>query len=388
MKTRMALMFLTALLITSTSHYYLYIRLVSPLVEGNRAFWEVLFAGLWILVVLGLALVRAIPQRFRSLVELPLYLWIGVGYVFLMLSFVTLPIHALLYFLLPKPGIENLALGVLCVGGALSLWALFTVLRGEKVIETVIPLKRRLNNNVENLKIAVISDVHISGLIGKRRASRLAKKVNSLGVDIIFVTGDLVDGSVKQLRNDVQPLGQLNAPLGVHFVTGNHDYYSNATEWKAFVSEELGWNVLSNSSQILEFGELKLNLMGIEDRTWLTVTRSSRKEDPRLILATQDLRVEHTDTGLNILLAHQPKDAHLVKNFPWIDLQVSGHTHSGQLWPLHVFVYKDQTYNKGLYQIKETTNSQIYVNQGTGFWGPPLRLGTTCEISLLKFKNL
>jgi hypothetical protein len=128
-----------------------------------------------------------------------------------------------------------------------------------------------------------------------------------------------------------------------------------------------------------------VNVFGIEDRSSLHARHGVRRQDPRLKEAAATKTEQERMGALNILLAHQPKDARLVRSFPWFDLQISGHTHGGQLWPLKIFVVSDQRYNTGLYALE--TGTQLYVNQGTGFWGPPMRLGTRCEISLLTFQR-
>jgi predicted MPP superfamily phosphohydrolase len=248
----------------------------------------------------------------------------------------------------------------------------------------VIPVQKDLPPELEKLSAVVLSDVHVAGLVGARRMKRLTRRVNSLMPDFIFVTGDLVDGSVRQLRNDVLPLRELKARCGIFYVTGNHEFYSHPKQWREFCQNELGWNVLSNDAKAVNVDGHRVNIIGIEDRSWLRQNNGLIRKDTRLDEAVQ--RVQSADVGsaLNILLAHQPKDAVRVEQYPWIDVQISGHTHGGQFWPLHFFVYRDQTYNTGLYTIKNT-KTKLYVSEGTGFWGPPMRLGTHCEISVLRF---
>ena len=369
-------------LVTALGHYYLYTRLVEPIWPDQKALWASVFSTLWGLTFFGFALARAVPVYMRRMVELCMFVWMGTAYLFLLLCLLTAPLS--LYLQFAHRSQTELAIAVVGLGFALTALSLFQALRPESVLEGFIPVRSSLPAGLEQLKIVVLSDIHVAGLVGARRMRRLAARVNKLAPDFIFVTGDLVDGTVGQLRSQVMPLKQLQATRGIYYITGNHEYYCNPQKLKKFVSQELGWNVLSNSHAIVECDGFSINLMGLEDRSWLAQNRIAKGDDVRLELASAGLRPSEIENNLNVLLAHQPKDTRLLKNYPWIDVQISGHTHGGQLWPLYLFVHSDQTYNRGLYSI-EGTRTQLYVNQGTGFWGPPMRLGTHCEISVLKF---
>jgi uncharacterized protein len=374
---------LIALLVNTLGHYYIYMRLIEPLVEGGRGAWVMIFVTLWALSFFGFALIRIVPVYFRRFIEFIMFTWMGIAYLFLILCLLSAPLSLVVQFTGGNPAL--LAWSVLTCGVGLTLFSVFGALRQETVIPSVIPVKGNLPDDVEKLRVVVVSDVHVAGIIGKRRMRRLTAQVNALRPDLIFVTGDLVDGTVAQLKSQVAPLKELIAPQGVHYVTGNHEYYCNAGKWRKFLSEEFGWNVLSNANKLVEFGKLGINILGIEDRSWLALNKRNYRADPRLELATQSISEETAEERLNILLAHQPKDARQIAQYPWLDLQISGHTHGGQLWPLYLLVYSDQCYNKGLYSL--AGNQQLYINQGTGFWGPPMRLGTKSEISLLTFRR-
>lgn len=373
-----------ALGITSFGHYYLYMRLIQPLSEGLSPLWVSAFVVLWMVTFFGFAIARAVPVFLRRFVELIMFVWMGIAYLFLLLCIITAPLSLLLQ---ARGWREDwLAWAVVIAGLLFTILAMRQAFKGETVIETVIPVRKKIHARIEDLRVVVISDVHVAGLIGYRRMRRLAKKVNELNPDLIFVTGDMVDGSVRQLSKEIEPLVEMKAKHGIYYVTGNHEYYCNPRKWKNFFKSRFNWTVLENSKVSLNIDGVKLNILGIEDRSWLRSVGHRRKFDSRLKSASEGLNEQQMAESLNILLAHQPKDARLLKGFPDIDLQVSGHTHAGQVWPLQIFVHKDQTYNKGLYPIRGSENQQIYVTQGTGFWGPPVRLGTTCEISLLRFK--
>jgi predicted MPP superfamily phosphohydrolase len=380
---RLFLAILVFLGITSLVHLYLFQRLVEPFLGSDDRLVGVASVGaLWLITIVGFPLARAVPRKLRSVLEVLMFTWMGFAYLLMLVCVVTLPVSALLHFAGRSEAV--LSVFVLGVSSVLAWRSIGKVLRPEKLRYQVIPVDKTLPRHIENLTAVVLSDVHVAGLVGRERMKRLTATVNDLKPDFIFVTGDLVDGSVKQLRTAVLPLSGLQAAHGVYYVTGNHEFYSNPKQWREFCKNELGWKVLSNASHSLDVGGFKINIIGIEDRSWLRQGNGLAKKDTRLADAVSVLSENERTQALNILLAHQPKDARCIEAFPWIDVQVSGHTHGGQFWPLHFFVYKDQTYNTGLYTIHKS-RTKLYVSEGTGFWGPPMRLGTNCEISVLRF---
>ena len=369
-------------LLTALGHYYLYVRLVEPLSDRAGYIWPSVLLGLWALTFFGFALARAVPVAARKVIEFAMFVWMGSAYVFLILCIMTSPLSLGLHFFGKSEA--WLAVGLLSLSGVLILWSFWAALSHEVVVRSTLILRQGLPTSLSELRIVVLSDIHVAGLVGRRRMKRLAAKVNSMEPHLVFVIGDLVDGTVQQLKNEVKPLQDLSPSHGVYYVTGNHEYYCNAAKWRQYCAEVLGWNVLSNAHKVLQIGDLQLNIIGVEDRSSLHLKNGKRSADHRLETAIQGLSEQDISKGCNILLAHQPKDTRTLKHAPWIDVQVSGHTHGGQLWPLQLFVYSDQKYNKGAYTLQNGT--QLYVTQGTGFWGPPMRLGTRCEISLLKLQ--
>jgi hypothetical protein len=191
---------------------------------------------------------------------------------------------------------------------------------------------------------------------------------------MIVITGDLVDGSVEELAQHVAPLADLRSQYGTYFVTGNHEYYSGVDQWCAYLTN-IGVHVLRNERvSITNSSDESFDLAGVDD--W-----SSRRfpaEDLDTALAGRD-----PDKTL-ILLAHQPAAAH-VAAAQGVDLQLSGHTHGGQIWPFNYLVPLQQPYTQGLYR-HGNTQTQVYVSAGTGFWGPPMRLGTSAEITLITLR--
>ena len=380
-----------SLFITVFGHYFIYTIIFKPLFIHSSPVFLTTFIGFCALTFLGFLLVRILPHFLRKAIEFVMFTWMGAMFILFLLCAVSFPIQ--IYFYSQNLPQKPLSLAILFVGVFLILYSIFQALRQPSIIQTSVPLPSTLPESVENLEIVVLSDIHVSGLIGSRKMKKLVQRVNAIKPDFIFMTGDLMDGSLRQLKKEIDPLRHLKAKQKIIYITGNHEYYSGPLSWKNHFDKVFGWHVLCNSSTTLEVEDLTLNILGVEDKHWLHYEKISRKQDQRLNTSVEHLRRtrESQETPvpyencLNIFLAHQPKDAKYLKSYPWINLQISGHTHGGQIWPIKYLVLKDQKYNKGLYQIRP--NQCIYVNQGTGFWGPPMRLGTQCEITLMRFKR-
>jgi predicted MPP superfamily phosphohydrolase len=254
------------------------------------------------------------------------------------------------------------------VGGAIALF------EGNKIaaVKPVRVALKKLPASMNGLKIVQISDVHIGPTLGHDWLAGIVARINALAPDAVVITGDLVDGSVEELRAHTAPLADLKAPLGVFFVTGNHEYYSGADAWIAEL-RRLGVRVLRNERVELRRGEDVLDLIGIDDATAHQFGRGHGADLQRAIAGRDDGRE-------SILLAHQPKQAAEAAGHG-VGLVLSGHTHGGQIWPFTFLVRLQQPYNAGLYRDRDT---QIYVSRGTGYWGPPMRLGAPAEITQLE----
>jgi len=236
-------------------------------------------------------------------------------------------------------------------------------------VNIVIP---KLPTKLDGMTIAQLSDIHIGPLLERGFCEKIVGITNGLRPDVVAITGDLVDGSVKQLRPHVAPLGNLKGKMGNYFITGNHEYYSGATSWLNEV-RRLGIRTLENEHVLIGDDAASIVLAGVTD---YTAGRFSPAAAPSVEKA---LRGTNNDQAV-VLLAHQPKEIENAAAHN-VSLQVSGHTHGGQIWPFNVLVHMAQPYIAGLYKHNEAT--QIYVNRGTGFWGPPMRLGSPAEITKL-----
>jgi predicted MPP superfamily phosphohydrolase len=230
----------------------------------------------------------------------------------------------------------------------------------------------RLPAQFEGFRIVQITDVHISPTFRRSAVEDIVAVVNTLNADIVALTGDLVDGTVKQLANDAAPLGKIKSAQGNYFVTGNHEYYSGAIEWIAEV-RRLGFSVLINEHRIISRGRRKMLVAGVTDYREGRMLPDHRS-DPHMALKAAPA------VDVKILLAHQPKNIFEAARAGY-DLQISGHTHGGQFFPWNLFVGFSQPYVSGLHYH---ANTQIYVSRGTGYWGPPMRVGSPSEITLIK----
>jgi predicted MPP superfamily phosphohydrolase len=226
---------------------------------------------------------------------------------------------------------------------------------------------------LHGFSIAQITDLHIGPTIKRDYLERVVDAVNDLEADMIAVTGDLVDGSVRELAHHTQPLARLAARHGAFFVTGNHEYYSGVGAWIEEV-RGLGLSVLLNEHVVLDHEGASVLVAGVTDYSAGYFDRSHHS-DPAAALTGAP-----SDVGVRVLLAHQPRSAFAAASAGF-DLQLSGHTHGGQIFPWSYLVRLQQPFIAGLYRIESLW---IYVSRGTGYWGPPKRLGAPSEITHLR----
>ncbi|MCQ4314232.1 metallophosphoesterase [Pseudomonas stutzeri] len=266
---------------------------------------------------------------------------------------------------------QGSALSVIAAVLAVTLFGVLNARRTARVIERDIAM-RNLPVALDGFSVVQLSDIHVGPTIKQGYIDAIVKRVNELSPDLIVITGDLVDGSVADLADDIAPLAQLRARHGVYVVTGNHEYYSGADSWIAEF-ERLDMRVLLNRHELLEHAGAQLVLAGIADYS-AELFRPNHKSDPVAAFAGAPVDVPR------ILLAHQPRSAKAALEVG-CDLQLSGHTHGGQFWPWMHFVRWQQPWVAGLQRVGEM---QIYISRGTGYWGPPLRFGAPSEITRIR----
>ena len=220
--------------------------------------------------------------------------------------------------------------------------------------------------------IIQLSDIHIGGLIDKKFINSLVNKVNLLNADIVVITGDLVDTKLEFAKAALDELKNLQSKFGTYFIVGNHEYFHGVQPIIDYVNS-LGIKTLENENVYIGSKDEGFYLCGVYDR--FGNRYGSYKPDITKAL-------ENTTNHPTVLLAHQPKFVDEIENTEGIDLILCGHTHGGQIFPFNFLVKLQQPYVKGLNIHNDFT--QVYVNKGTGFWGPPMRLGASSEISILK----
>jgi len=257
----------------------------------------------------------------------------------------------------------------------LGVWGYREAMRVPRVrrVEVRIP---RLGPGLDGLKIVQLTDTHYGPIDRVAWSKGVTEVVNSLGADIVAHTGDIADGTVGQRTEQAAPLGDIRAGMARVYVTGNHEYFGEAQGWLDHM-QALGWEPLHNRHIVVERGGDRLVVAGVDDRTAAGTGLEGHRADHALALegADRDLPV--------LLLAHQPKQIDAAVRFD-IDLQISGHTHGGQMWPFHYLVRLDQPVVQGL--TRHGARTQLYTSRGTGFWGPPFRIFAPPEITVLTLR--
>jgi predicted MPP superfamily phosphohydrolase len=379
MALRYLLFFVLASLIMGSAHRYVWARLVRD--AGLPPPWNkiasIVLVALFVLLMSGFLLFRALPRSIGAPVMWVAYVWLGVLF-FLVMSLGLTDVLRIVATRARGPALlddpeRRLAVSRL-FGGAAALLGLGTSAVGAVSALSPVAVKRvrvvldKLTRASSGMRIVQLTDVHVGPTIGRGFIEQIVDRVNALEPDVVAITGDLVDGSVAELAEHVAPLARLRAKHGVYFVTGNHEYYSGAEEWVAHL-ETLGIRVLRNEGVVIG-GPEGIYLAGIDDHSSRGLA-PGHGPDLRKALAGRD------PERACVLLAHQPRGIELADQLG-VDLQLSGHTHGGQMFPWNLAVRLQQPFVAGLHRV---TRAQIYVSRGTGYWGPPMRVGAPAEIT-------
>lgn len=371
-------------------HYYLWLRLARD--PQWPAPWGTLLGWFFVVAAVGMPaaaiLSRGKASSFLGQIAIwSAYTWLGVMFLFFTAVLATdigrlmvaiarritsnLPIDADRRTFVARIAATTIA----AVVASVSALAVRSAL-GPVEIRRVRVRLSRLPRAQHGLTIAQITDLHVGPTIGRAVVDDVVSRTNALGADLIAITGDLVDGSVSALREAVAPLANLRARYGVFFVTGNHEYFSGADAWTNEL-RRLGIRVLSNERVAIGDGDSSFDLGGIEDRS----AHNHGGLAPEAALARA---LEGRDPNRElVLLAHQPRSMLDAARFG-VGLQISGHTHGGQIWPFGYLVRLQQGFWPGL---QRHGDAQIYVSRGTGYWGPPMRLAEPAEITHLTLES-
>ena len=244
------------------------------------------------------------------------------------------------------------------------------------VVSVDVPIQN-LPQALEGVRIVQISDVHVGQIRHEQRmVKQIVEAINALNADVIALTGDMTDGTITELRERVAPFAQLKANYGRFFVTGNHEYYTEKAEKWIEEWSRLGFTALQNQHEVLTINGAPLVVAGVHD------LRSSQRHESHV--CSPQAALQNAPSAPTILLAHHPDTYELAEGLH-VDLQLSGHTHAGQYFPGTWIVRWVHKFTAGLHAL---TNGWIYVNSGTGYWGPALRsTDVLSEITLLTLKR-
>jgi predicted MPP superfamily phosphohydrolase len=270
---------------------------------------------------------------------------------------------------------RTVAVSVTAVSLLLVAWGYVEAMRVPRVRRVDVTVDR-LGAGLDGARVVVLTDTHYGPLNRAGWSARVVAAVNELDADIVCHTGDIADGTVEQRRAQAEPLGAVRARLARTYVTGNHEYFGEAQGWLDHM-RRLGWEALHNRHLVVERGGDRLVVAGVDDATARSSGRPGHGADHAAALAGAD-----PDLPV-LLLAHQPKQIGAAAAHG-VDLQISGHTHGGQIWPFHYLVRLDQPVVQGL--TRHGARTQLYTSRGTGFWGPPLRIFAPSEITLLTLR--
>lgn len=370
-------------LVVGGGHYYLWSRWVRdtelPAPWGRVATALIIVAG--VAMIAAPILYRVFDGGWTKGLVVPAYLWFGMAFYAVLLLFAGDLAKLLTSFGggdAPVEPTRRLAMVRFFSGGAVFGSALLTgfAVRAATQIPGVKKVSvslEKLPEALRGLRLVQLSDIHIGPTVAKAYLEAVVQRVNALKPDLVVITGDLVDGSVRELGAAVSPLGDLKTRYGVYFSTGNHEYYSGVSQWMEFLPT-LGVRVLRNERVAITHEGSTFYLAGVDDHT---AAGFGGGHGPDYASALGGLDPAETV----ILLAHQPVQIKEATKYG-VDLVLSGHTHGGQLWPFGVLVMLAQPYVSGLHQ--HDARAQIYVSRGTGYWGPPMRLGAPAEITELE----
>jgi predicted MPP superfamily phosphohydrolase len=366
-------------------HLYLWKRLVKDTVRPGRGrlAGTVVIVALGLLVVATIGLSRVVGPVEGEWFEAPGFVWLGLAaYLVLALLVLELARLAARSWVRKAPSEEVqlsrrllLARGLAVTAGVASAGVVGTgmvsALGPPDVRRVDVPL-RALHPDMAGFRIAVVSDIHLGPMLGRKHTERLVRMINETSPDLVAVVGDMADGTVAELGPAAEPLRDLVSRNGSFFVTGNHEYYSGYQEWVGEM-DRLGVHPLRNERTTITHGAGGFTLAGVND---LTGRSMGDAPDFDRALGGRDPSVP------TVLLAHQPVQVDEASR-RGVDLQLSGHTHGGQAWPFHYVVGLGQPSLAGLSQVDKTW---LYVTRGAGFWGPPVRIGAPPDITVVTLK--
>jgi len=357
-------------------HYYLWIRLGRDLALSlywSEALGIALIVSAFLLPV-GMGISRVVSRPWVDQFAFVAYVWMGfVFFLLLSLGVLELPrgiVHTLaLWDSNDGVSVARFLAAFSFIGASLVALSALRGASGTPSIKKFTLPMDRLPETMNGTTVVQLSDVHVGPTIKRPRIEALVREVNALDPDLIVITGDLVDGSVADLRDSVAPLANLSSKYGTFFVTGNHEYYSGVDSWVREL-ESLGIRVLRNECISIGEGAASFDLAGVDDATARFFGNGHGADYDKAL-------ANHDSNKALVFLAHQPRQIYKLENAD-IDLMLTGHTHGGQIWPFGFLVRLVQPYLAGMVQHN---GINLYVSRGAGYWGPPMRFKAPAEIS-------
>lgn len=335
----------------------------------------VLLAGATI--AFPLAMVAGHGRRHRDGLAIAGDTWLGIVWQLFVWSLIGMVLGVVLHLArIDGRAVDTItATTVLAVVAGLCCWGFAEAMRLPRVARADVIIDR-LGPALDGLRVVLIADTHYGPIDRARWSRRLVELVNTLDADVVAHAGDLADGTVAQRLAQVAPLADVRAGDARVYITGNHEYFSGAEPWVEHM-DALGWTVLHNRHVVVSRGADRLVIAGVDDATAAGSGTVGHGTDLGAALEGVDAQTPV------VLLAHQPKMVRLAAA-AGVDLQLSGHTHGGQIWPFHLLVRLDQRALHGLTRVSDRT--QLYTSRGSGFWGPPFRVFAPSEVTVLTLR--
>ncbi len=377
-------------------HFYIYKALLKSFATTTlfKVFWLVFIWFNFFGCAVYFALLHKDPSS--QALFLLLSLSIGVAFCLTIITLIYQICSLFIYTIKDKSKRATMRYNLKRACGILAIVFIIIGLIGGAKEPVVYEVPFVINGLKQPLKAVQLSDVHIGGLMDSTRVRSIVERVNALQPDIIFLTGDIIDSKLSLVESAVNELGNLQAQYGVYYALGNHEYFHDLQNIIAKL-QGLGFHLLINESETIHAGSNEIVIAGIAD---LVGTREAftpynlppkLKETLELSHCPQNAMHEANQCAPIILLSHQPK---IIEEFLTLEKQhpeltqnvaliLSGHTHGGQIFPFSLLVLLQQPYLKGLAKINQ--NTSLYINQGTGYWGPPMRVLSESEITLFHF---
>lgn len=368
-----AIIFVLTLFVSYTSYKSI------ALVPSHPLTIIMLTIAFFCIMISGLLLPRMNEKYFKTK-WFSVLTWVSSTFMGLWAAFFILSLPAdfillVLSFFKVTPPLElNISFIILVLSVVITVIGFLQVLAGPRIKKITIAIKG-LPQGLKHLKIAQISDLHIGSTIQTRYVKKVVQKTNALSPDFIFITGDLVDAKAQSVKDFILPLKDLKARYGTYYVTGNHEYYWGVEQ----ILEELrktGMIILLNDNHVENIQGENVLIAGITDPTGGHFNKDHRS----------NLKKAHASSmkaQLKILLSHRP-DPYKDASELGFHLQFSGHTHAGQFFPFNLFIPLAHKYYKGLNLYRSLF---LYVNPGTGYWGPANRFGIASEITLVEITD-